>query len=167
MLRYFVIATVVVVGIAMAIAAWTNRDLIRIKIASVYASAPPKPEPSTGIGTGTRAGMRGDAPWALSALPECLIQTSKTTGPRDYVLAHLPPDAVAVAPPATLKFGDCTISVAGAEAYVRRGADRFRIPPPARFYRTPRGVALLRGNAAGGNELRVYEPGPERANEHE
>jgi hypothetical protein len=166
MLRYFAIATVIVTGTVVAIAGWTNRDLIRIKIASVYASAAPKPEASSRIGRGTGTGLSGDAPWALSALPECLTQTSKATGTRQYALAHLPSGAVPVAPPASLRFGDCTISVTGREAYVRRGSDRFRIPPPVRFYRAPGALALLRGNAAGGNELRVYEPASEWSDEH-
>lgn len=167
MLRYFVLATVIVVGSAMAIAGWINRDALRIKIASVYAPVPPKPEPATTTGGGAAIGLRGDAPWALSALPECLIQTSETTGPRSYVLAHLPPGAVALAAPATLKFGDCTISLVGDEAYVRRAADRFRIPPRARFYRAPGALVLLREDASGGYELRVYQPVSEHSQQRQ
>lgn len=134
-----------------------NRDLIRIKIASVYASAPPKPAPSDTNRGGSEAGMRGDAPWALSALPECLVQMSETTGPASYTLPHLPGGSVLVAAPATLHYADCTISVAGDEAFVSRGADRFRIPPKIRFYRTAQTLSLLRVEG-GGTELRVYEP---------
>ena len=36
-LRYLLLSTAIVVGAAMVVAAWVNRDLIRIKIASVYA----------------------------------------------------------------------------------------------------------------------------------
>ncbi|MEO6835905.1 MAG: hypothetical protein ABI231_08370 [Candidatus Tumulicola sp.] len=167
MLRYFVIATIVVLGTAVVIAGWVNRDMIRIKIASVYAPVAPKPEPSSTTGRGTTVGLRGDAPWALSALPECLIQTSESTGRRSYVLEHLPAGAVAVAAPASLTYGDCTISVSGDEAYVRRGSDRFRIPPHVRFYRAPGALALLYESASGGNELRVYRPARRQLNEYQ
>ncbi len=167
MLRYFVLATVIVVGSAMAIAGWINRDALRIKIASVYAPVPPKPETATTTGRGAAVGLYGDAPWALSALPECLIQTSETTGSRSYVLAHLPAGAVALPAPATLKFGDCTISLAGDEAYVRRATDRFRIPPRVRFFRAPGALALFREDASGGNELRVYQPVSEHSKQRQ
>jgi len=157
MLRYFVLAALIVFTIAIAVAGWVNRDAIRIKIASVYLPASPKPQASGAPGSGSAKGMHGDAPWALSALPECLIQTSETTGPLSYVLQHVPSGAMPVAQPSTLRYGDCTIEVAGGEAVIRRGEDRFRIPPQVRFYRGPGVLALLR-TSSNGNELRVYEP---------
>ncbi len=157
MLRYLIISTFIVLTVAVVVAGWMNRDLIRIKIASVYAPAPPKPAPSGSTGTGSKAGLRGDAPWALSALPECLIQMSESTGPQAYTLAHVPAGSVPVPAPATLRYGDCTISVTGDEALVSRGVDRFRIPPKVRFYRTARTLTLLRVEG-GGSELRVYQP---------
>jgi hypothetical protein len=156
-LRYLLLATVIVLGVAVGIAGWVNRDLIRVKIASAYGWVPPKPEPLRTTGGGPEKGLRGDAPWALSALPECLIQTSKSTGSLAFVLQHLPPGSAVVSPPASLTYGDCAISLTGDEAYVRRGADRFRIPPRVRFYRARSGLALLR-EGSDGNELRVYEP---------
>ena len=101
--------------------------------------------------------FRGDAPWALSALPECLSQLSVTTGSASFVRSHVPAGATPVVPPATLSYGDCTISVAGDEAEVRRGNDRFHIPGSVRFYRGPALLAVLR-SGGGGNELRVYLP---------
>jgi hypothetical protein len=157
MLRYFAAATVIVVGAAVVVAGWTNRDLIRIKIASVYARVPPKAAVPNGEEPPNSVPLRGDAPWALSALPECLIQLSETTGPAHYVLAHLPPGASLVTPPATLTYADCTISIADDEATVTRGADRFRIPPRVRFYRAGATLALLHVES-GGMELRVYQP---------
>lgn len=157
MLRYLVISTLIVFTVAVVVAGWMNRDLIRIKIASVYASAPPKPAPSSTTGSGSSGGLRGDAPWALSALPECLVQMSESTGPPAYTSARLPAGSVPIGPPATLHYGDCTISLTGDEAFVSRGADRFRIPPKVRFYRTARTLALLRVEG-GGSELRVYQP---------
>jgi len=134
-----------------------NRDLIRIKIASVYAPASPKPVPSDTTRGGSGGGLHGDAAWALSALPGCFIQMSETTGPTSYTLPHLPPGSAPIAPPATLRYGDCTIFVSGDEAFVSRGADRFRIHPAIRFYRTAQTLSLLRVQERG-SELRVYQP---------
>ncbi len=151
-------STVIVLAVAVVVAGWTNRDLIRIKIASVYAPVPPKPAPPANpIQTSNAVPLRGDAPWALSALPECLTQLSETTGPPAYVLRHLPAGSVAVAPPDTLAYGNCTISVVGDQAFVRRGHDLFRIPPVVHFYRTGATLSLLHVGS-GGMELRVYEP---------
>jgi hypothetical protein len=157
MLRYLLLATAIVLGVVVGVAAWVNRDLIRIKIASVYGAVSPKPETAGPIGSRAEKGLRGDAPWALSAFPECLVQMSKSTGTLAFVTSHLPAGAVAVAEPASLRYGDCTILLADDEAYVVRGADRFRIPPRVRFYRAPGALALLRVDS-NGNELRVYEP---------
>jgi hypothetical protein len=157
-IRYLAVSTVIVLGIGVVVAAWVNRDLIRIKIASVYARVAPKPGPSSRAPSVAIAPLSGDAPWALSALPECLTQISKSTGSMRYVIAHLPKNAVWIAPPAHLSFGDCAISIDGREAFVRRGNDRFRIPPSVKFYRAHGEIAMLR-EAAGSVELRVYQPG--------
>jgi hypothetical protein len=156
-LRYYIISACIVLGAAVLATAWAQRDLIRIKIASVNTPMSPKPEPSTTFGGASTKPLHGDAPWALSALPACLEQVSEVTGPSAYVLAHLPSGAVPVDPPASLVYGDCTISIAGGEAYVRRGGDRFHIPPTVRFYRAPGALVLLRIEN-NGNELRVYRP---------
>jgi len=156
MIRYLLLSTVIVVGVAVVVAGWVNRDLIRIKIASVYARVHSKPGVA-GMVQGAVAPLHGDAPWALSALPECLIQTSEANGTRAYVRAHLPARVVPIAPPATLTYGDCRIIIAGDEASVRRGQDDLRIPPRVQFYRGEGVLALIRETAAG-DELRVYEP---------
>jgi hypothetical protein len=150
-------STVIVFGIGVAVAAWVNRDLIRIKMASVYARVAAKPGASGSVAIGAVAPLSGDAPWALSALPECLTQVSESTGSARYVMAHLPKNAVRIAPPAHLAFGDCTIAIDGREAFVRRGDDRFRIPPSVQFYRAGARLVMLR-QAAGSIGLRVYEP---------
>lgn len=157
MIRYLILSTAIVLAIAVVVAGWTNRDLIRIKLASVYARVPTKAGAADVLERGSAAPLSGDAPWALSALPECLMQTSESTGSPAYVRAHLPPGAAPVVPPATLAYGDCSITVAGDEAYVRRGPDRLRIPPRVQFYRARGLLALIRRTAQGA-ELRVYAP---------
>jgi hypothetical protein len=156
-LRYLLLSTAIVVGAAMGVSAWVNRDLIRIKIASVYARVPPKEGDAAVRGQTAIPALSGDAPWALSALPECLIQMSESSGSVAYVRRHLPPGAVAIVPPATLVYGDCSIKIDGSEAFVRRGADGLRIPPRVHFYRAEGLLALIRETARGA-ELRVYEP---------
>lgn len=157
MLRYYAIATALVLAVAVAVTAWQARDLIRIRIGSTNLRAPARHEAPNGNGAGGHGDLRGDAPWALSALPDCLRQTQETTGQLDFVRAHLPAGAVPIAPPATLSYGSCTISIVGVEAYVSRGPDRLRIPPHVQFYRAGETLALLR-TTGGFGELRLYVP---------
>ncbi len=157
MLRYLAVSTAIVFGVAIVLAGWINRDLIRIKIASVYARVHSKAGAFTAGSAHANLPLSGDAPWVLSALPECLRQVSKSSGSTQYVRAHLPRDAVAIVPPATLVYGDCTIAVDDDEAFVRRGADRLRIPPRVEFYRAPGILAFIR-ESSGVAELRLYQP---------
>jgi hypothetical protein len=154
MMRYLLLSTVIVVGIAVLVTGWANRDLIRIKIASVYSHGSAKSGFASSANAPAPARLLGDAPWILSALPECLAQVSESKGPPAYVRAHLPPGATRIAAHATLTYGDCSIMISGDEAYVRRGVDYLRIPPRAQFYQASGLLALIRD----GTELRVYEP---------
>jgi hypothetical protein len=158
MLRYLAISTLIVLTIGVLIAAWIDRDALRLRIASVYAPVPPKPQAASTFGAGGAGNVHGDAPWALSAFPECLSQVSQSTGPLKYVLARLPSGAVPIGAPATLRYGDCTVVFSGSDVRVRRGSDRLRIPPAVRLYRAPGKLAVLRSDPSGGNDLRVYEP---------
>jgi hypothetical protein len=148
-----------VLAIFIAVAGWSNREKIALKIKSVYASVPPKASQTLPPSKRGHSNVFGDAPWAMSALPECFTQESKTTGPKAYVLAHLPAGAVMMRPGDSASFADCTLQVSGNTILVTRGTDRLRIPPIARLYRTGTGLALLRGGS-GGLELRVYETPP-------
>jgi hypothetical protein len=156
-LRYVALATVIVLTLVVLATAWDNRKLLEVKIASTNVPMSPKPDATNGPTGFGNVPYRGDVPWVLSALPDCLRQTSLTTGPLAYVLPHVPAGATPVVPPATLTYANCTISVTGDEAYVRRGVDRFHIPAKVRFYRSPTTLAVLRMDGSG-NELRVYSP---------
>ncbi len=156
MLRYYAIATGLVLALAIVATAWVNRDLIRIKIAGTNLRVPPKAAQSQGERGASGGSLRGDAPWALSALPDCLRERSETTGGRAYVLEHLPAGMTPVAAGSQLTYGPCTISIVDGEAYVARGSDRLRIPPHVQFYRSPGVLALLRSSASG-NDLRIYD----------
>ncbi|MDQ2871767.1 MAG: hypothetical protein M3R35_01410 [Candidatus Eremiobacteraeota bacterium] len=145
-------------AIVAVAAAYANRDRLRIKIASVYVKVPPKlsaaetPPPLTGGGHAF-----GDAPWALSALPECLSQISITHGGRAYVLRHLPTGMTPVQPSTRLTYADCVITVGSSDARVTRRGDRFHIPADVQFFVKPGALSLLRteGRFA---ELRTYAP---------
>ena len=157
MVRYLILSTVIVLSVAVLATAWVNRDLIRIKVGSAYAHVRAKAGGAGAPAPPASAALRGDAPWALSALPECLTQVSESSGPASYVRARLPRGAAPIVPPATLVYGDCTITIAGDQADVRRGADRLRIPPSVQFYRASGLLALMREDSHGA-QLRVYEP---------
>lgn len=156
MLRYYAIATGLVLAIAVLVTAWSNRELIRIKISGTNLHVPPKSGEAQPFRGASSAALRGDAPWALSALPECLRQRSEATGPRAFVLAHVPPGMTVVAPGSNLVYSACTISVGDGEAYVTRGPDRLRIPPHVQFYRAPGVLALVRSSGSV-YELRIYD----------
>ncbi|HEY3676410.1 MAG TPA: hypothetical protein VGK84_10515 [Candidatus Tumulicola sp.] len=149
------LSTVLVLSVAVIVAGWALRDRLRINVGEGRGSGPPKPQASST--PRAQSGLAGDAPWALAALPECFEQLRTDTGPRAFLLAHLPAGSAPVAPPAHLVYADCTILVRDDEVYVHRGRDVLRIPPPARLYRSAGTLSLLR-TTGGGGELRVYQP---------
>lgn len=143
----------------MVVAGYANRDRIRLKIASVYASVPPKAVQPARSSAHALGAFTGDAPWALSALPECFMQLSKATSREGaYVLSRLPQGVTAIRSPQSLHFADCALEVRGNEVLVLRGPDRMRIPPPVRVYvnASQTRLALLR-TGTDGYELRVYQ----------
>jgi hypothetical protein len=145
MLRYFAIATVIVLTVVVYATARTHLGLPgHVNFWKVTASPPPAEN------------VTGNAPWALSALPDCFTQTSQTTGSASYVATQLPAGAQLVRPGAHLTYGTCTILVRDDELLVTRGSDRLRVPPHARLYTTGKSLALLRTSAAG-TDLRIYD----------
>jgi hypothetical protein len=150
------LATVLVLATAIVVSGWGLRHRLRINVGEGHGQGG-APNPQASTTPPPRSTLAGDAPWALSALPECFEQLSVDTGPREFLSRHLPAGSVRVAPPARLKFADCTIYAVRDEVYVQRGGDAFRIPPPATLYRSPGRIWLLRATGGGG-ELRVYQP---------
>jgi hypothetical protein len=154
MLRYYAIATAIVLAVAV-LATMGARDIMRLHFRSSNA-----PQPQQHLRYGDSAGenqasLAGDAPWALSALPDCFIQQAEWTGTATYVDAHLPHGARAIEPGTQLRYGPCTISVRSGEVFVNRGADRFRIPPHAVLYQDGAQLWLLRA-AGHSSVLRSY-----------
>lgn len=131
--------------------------MLALKIKSVYAPVPPKVSQTVPPAKRTHSNVTGDAPWALSALPECFVPQSKTTGRPKYVLAHLPPGLTQARSGDVFHYGDCLVRVQGQSLLVDRGGDHLRVPPPADLYYGKNMIALLRG-VPGGYDLRVYVP---------
>jgi hypothetical protein len=141
---------------AFVVAGFFAHPDIAIKIKSVFVKATPKAAQGEPPSKRTSSAFVADAGWALSVLPECFEQTSKSTGPLKYVLSTLPKGASMLRPGATLAVADCRVTVTNDTVEVSRGPDRLRVPPIARLYQAPGTIALLRG-ADDGFELRVYQ----------
>ncbi len=99
--------------------------------------------------------MAGDAPWALSALPECFEQISETRGSVAFATARLPSGGRLAPSGSALRAADCSVSVGARELLVRRGDLRLVVPPEARLYVWPDRFAVLRLDGAAA-DLRLY-----------
>jgi hypothetical protein len=146
MLRYFAIATVIVLTIAVYVTMRAHLGSLPGHVNFWKATAAP---PQAG-------NVTGNAPWALSALPDCFEQRSETSGRASYVEARLPAGAQPVRPGTRLTYGSCTILVRGDELLVERGSDRLRVPPEARLYTIGTSLALLRTSGSI-TDLRIYD----------
>lgn len=154
MIRYFAIATVIVLAVAVIMTAYSNRDRLFVHLRPT--SAPTDLHGGVGGDTrGARGLIAGDAPWALSALPDCFRQVSESSGSLAYVRSKLPAGATAIASGTVFPYGPCTISVGDGEVTVTRGSDRLRVPPHATLYRADETLALLRTSVRSA-DLRIY-----------
>ena len=144
--RYLVLATAIVLTIAVYATMRARLGDLGSHVRFWKATAPP-PKSDTTV---------GDAPWALSALPDCFIQRAQTTGNAAYVRGRLPANAQLVAAGTRLTYGPCTIFVRGDELLVERGSDRLRVPPRAQLYTAGNSLVLLRVSAARA-DLRTYD----------
>ena len=157
MLRYYAIATVIVLAIAVAVTARSYGNFMRFRMAaSKRTAAPQHLRVSGGAGGSSAQNVTGDAPWALSALPDCFVQSSERTGSVAYVRAAIPARAQPVADGSRLSYGSCTILVRKSELLVDRGSDRLVVPPRAELYTSGHSLVLVRttGNSA---VLRTYD----------
>jgi hypothetical protein len=154
LIRYFVVATAIVLAVAILATAWQYRDEIAVRVR--LTSAPTAANGGVGGGTsGDREPFQGQGAWALSAVPDCLRQKSQSRGSIAYVRSKMPAGAVEVPPGDALHYGPCTIFVSGGEVVVARGQDRLAVPPHATLYRADGLLVLLRTSGASG-DLRVY-----------
>ena len=96
-----------------------------------------------------------DAPWILSALPECLLpQSTFRAKNMQAVLQYLPHNSLPVLAGTDLTYRNCTIAVRADDAVVTRGKDRFHIPPHSRFFTTANRLVFVRMSRWA--ELRTY-----------
>lgn len=164
MLRYFVVAAVLVIGTAVVVTAYHHYEL-HVVVRGGRGKMAPRAQPSVRPEPRRLRGLRGPAPWALSALPECMLQTQEWSGTLSTVRPHVPHGAQEVTTWSALRYGDCTIYVSHDQAVVHRGEDWLVIPPVAHLYTyaihggARDGVALLRTSCTNGRcstVLRVY-----------
>ncbi|HEY1728850.1 MAG TPA: hypothetical protein VGG22_10785 [Candidatus Baltobacteraceae bacterium] len=128
MWRFFAAATVLVAAFVFAV------TLRKMSPPNLRVSAPATGTPSAARAQSNQAAARstslgGDAPWALSALPDCARQHSEDHGSTASVRAKIPASATVV--DGTVHAGPCTIEIGAHGILVQRGSDRLRIPPPA------------------------------------
>jgi hypothetical protein len=154
-MRYLAIATLLVVAVLVIL---TNLPRAPHAAAGdpTYSSSTATPGPAQNADRlQTPPPLGGDAPWALSALPECFHEESKRSGSAVFARARFPKGATPVAAGSRLRVADCTLDVAQGSAVVVRGDNRFVLPPVTRFYVAGRHVILDRTDA-GRVDVRVY-----------
>ena len=100
--------------------------------------------------------LGAEAPWALSALPDCWLQQNVWRARTVAGLhAHLPLDARPIAPGSVLVYRNCSLEVRTDDAIVTRGKDRFHVPPHTRFFSSGKELIFVRQSKAA--ELRTYK----------
>jgi hypothetical protein len=156
-LRYYLIATAIVVSFGVILAAF-HRPGRELRVASVQSTGSPSPPRREAASRYSPPPPNGNAPWALSALPECFHQEHEFHGTPASVGAHLPRTARLVPRGTRLRASDCTVVVGDRVVDVVRGNETLRVPPVASLYALPRDrFALLREDAYGA-VLRLYGP---------
>jgi hypothetical protein len=151
MWRYFLAATVLVAAFIFAITYRQLRQAV-LQVSASPSGTPSAPRSQAPASSGPAA-VRGDAPWALSALPDCARQHSETRGNTAFVMRAIPKDARPVS--GRLVAGPCSIEVTANGILIARGKDRLRIPPPARLLYAG-GRYYLYERDTKGAVLRVY-----------
>jgi hypothetical protein len=156
MLRYYLIAAVVVVAFGSAV--FAHRFAVNgLKVRAEATGPPPAAHGNANEGfVATPAPFfLGQGPWVLSALPTCFVQQSAKEGPSRLLRADVPQDALRIAPGTTLHRANCTVLVRAHDVWVYRGGDRLRVPPEARLFNGPQGLTLVYEHA-GRTQVRTY-----------
>jgi hypothetical protein len=150
MWRFYVAATAIVAAFVFFV---TNRHAPPpdLKVSSRASGAPSASRTQSGEAYDPGA-VRGEAPWALSALPDCAHQVLEARGSRAAILAKIPPGAQPLA--GEINAGPCKIRIAGGGILVTRGSDQLRVPAPA---------SLFVSHRSAGERYYLYRPFGERA----
>jgi len=157
MLPFYVVATVLVVG-ALVIGSLRSHPGKPLDVRTVQATGTPSASRVQSRATIVPFAVRGNAPWALSALPECFRQELAVRGPIAFVRAHLAPAAHAIPAGTVLNQADCVVTFGVRTIGVMRGDVRLVIPPDTRAFAAGGSLAVLR-RAGASAELRVYRAG--------
>ena len=155
MLRYVLIATCIVVLFG-AVAAAVHRAGGPLRMASVQTTGSPSPPRREAPSTFTPGPVTGDAPWALSAVPECFHQESETAGSERFVLARIPHGASLAPPGVTVTSRDCIVWARASDVVLVRGAERLRVPSGRLLLLRDRSRIALLAQDAGRTVLREY-----------
>ena len=156
MLRYYVMATIIVVAFGSVV--FAHRFAVNGWKLHADATGPPSAahgNSNEGFVATPAPFFVGQGPWVLSALPACFVQQSSKQGPSRLMHADVPQDAARIAPGTTLHRANCNVLVRAHDIWVYRGGDRLRVPPEARLYNGPEGLTLVYEHA-GRTEVRVY-----------
>ena len=155
--RYYLIATAIVLALGTVLFANRIRALRDFDVRGTAAGTPTPVQPSreSPVPFGT---FTGQGPWVLSALPACFAQQSSLVGTTRQLTFDVPPARERIAPGTTFRQANCTVIVREHDVWVARGADRLRVPPEARLYRTRKGLTLVY-DRDGHAQIRVYTAG--------
>jgi hypothetical protein len=156
MLRYYLIATVIVVAFGSIVFAHrfaANGWKLHAEATGLPSAA--HGNSNEGFVATPEPFFVGQGPWVLSALPTCFVQQSSKEGPSRLMHADVPQDAARIAPGTTLHRANCNVLVRAHDVWVYRGGDRLRVPPEARLYNGPEGLTLVYEHA-GRTQVRVY-----------
>ena len=153
MIRYYIIATLIVVAIGGIVFAhrMTPPDLQ----ISAQPSGTPTAETRVPEAAVTARPFTGQGPWVFSALPGCFDEQSRVRGPIGELRAKLPPAQDRIAPGTTFTAGACTVIVRPHDIWVDRGSDRLRVPAEAALYRIA-GRLVLTVRTGSTAEIRRY-----------
>ena len=101
--------------------------------------------------------MIGDAPWALSAVPECFRQERFARGAIGHVAVTLPPGSQRLRPGTVVRLADCRLFVERDALTLVRGTERLVVPPHATAYLAGPRLTVVRrfGKSI---DARVYGP---------
>ena len=121
-----------------------------------YSSSQATPGPAQGEEVlQTPPPLRGSAPWALSALPECFHQDTLRSGTPAFARKKFPAGAVLVPSGVRLVVADCRLEVLARSAVVVRGDNHLIVPPVTRFYVAGKNLILDRVDGAH-EDVRTY-----------
>jgi hypothetical protein len=104
---------------------------------------PTAQQPATAGSAPPRTAFIATGSWAMSALPGCFVETERVRGGIAELHGKFPPAATRVSPGSVVRFADCTIAVRADDLVIERGADRLRVPPQARLYRSAGRLTLV------------------------